>query len=69
MSIPITLVFKANTGFDLGCFVWEWYRWGPFVVYKEMLSSEGMPPPTSGWKLAVFFTRRAWVEFWEGSSK
>jgi len=59
----------AIDGFDLGCFVWEWRRLGPFMLYREMLSSQGMPPPLGPWRFAVFLSRRAYCEFYEGAGK
>lgn len=65
----IRFVVTGNDGFDLGCFTWTWRMFGPFMLYREMLSASGDPPPLTGWKFAVFLSKRALHEFWEGVCK
>lgn len=61
-------VFDWCDGFDIGLIVGRWRRYGPFLFYREMLTISG-PVHIGPWRFAVFFTRRAWREFYEGSTK
>lgn len=65
----IKLVFKDIDGFDIGLMVWTWFRIGPIMVYREMESTVGNPPPLTGYKFAIFFRKSALEEFYEGSIK
>jgi hypothetical protein len=65
----ITFVRTPSDGFNLGCFVWCWKRFGPFMVYREMLSSAGTCPPLTEWRVAIFLSKAALGEFYEGASK
>lgn len=67
--IRVSFVVTDMHGFDTGIFVWNWRRYGPFLFYREMLSSSGNPPPLGGWRLAIFFRQAALEEFYEASTK
>lgn len=72
----ISFIRNRGDAFNLGCFIWRWRLFGPFMLYREMLSCEGTPPPLTGWRLAIFFSdtvgvsrRDLLAEFYEGASK
>lgn len=67
--VGVTVVLNGHDGFNLGCFAWTWRRFGPLMLYREMLSAQGDPPPLSGWQFAVFLSKRGLDEFYEGVCK
>jgi len=63
------IIWNWGLGWDLGLMVWRWKRWGPFMLYREMLTTQGNPPPLGPWRFAIFLSKRALDEFYEGSTK
>lgn len=70
--LPFRLLVTMPDGFELGCFVWKWKRFGPFIWFCEMRcagASEADPESIGPWELGVFLTKKAESEFYEGVCK